>query len=308
MLVMLVSVTALAISLYLYIRWFMAVRSGLMDLTRNLNMEGYTVMAPETVSVVLTLSILVGLILVGLMVIYFYYRKAMSLYRMQRRFIRSFTHELKTPVASIRLYLDTFLNHELPREESIRYLTYMKLDTERLSEQIERILSLARIEGGMAPLGLEKLDLLKKIAVIHREHPRFEGLTLRLEAPVDGFFYPVDPGLFSMMIANLMENALRYNTAAEPTMHVRLEKNKKAVLLHFSDNGIGLEKKDLKRVFRRFYRVKPQGKIPGTGLGLHLADHVVRMHKGRITVASEGPGKGCTFTIKLPLADEGDKG
>ncbi|MDY0161687.1 HAMP domain-containing sensor histidine kinase [Desulfobotulus sp.] len=301
MLVMLVSVTALGISFYLYIRWFMEVKTGLQDLARTLNLDGDRVMAPETFSVVFTLSVLVGLILVGLSVIYLYYRKAMSLYRMQRRFIRSFTHELKTPVASIRLYLDTFLKHELPREDSLRYLGYMKLDTERLSDQIQRILNLARIEGGMSPLALENLDLGEKILAIHREHPRFEALELHIRTSEEGFFHHVDPDLFAMLVTNLMENALRYNESVRPCMEVRLEKVKKHTILRFSDNGFGLEKKDLKRIFKRFYRVDPQGRAPGTGLGLHLVDHVARMHKGRIRAESEGLGKGSTFILTLPI-------
>ncbi|TYT75374.1 sensor histidine kinase [Desulfobotulus mexicanus] len=301
MLVMLVSVTALVISFFLYIRWFMEVRAGLMDLAGNLNLDLDRVMAPETFSVILTLSVLVGLILVGLSVIYLYYRRAMSLYRMQRRFIRSFTHELKTPVASIRLYLDTFLRHELPRSEELKYLTFMKKDAERLSEQIERILNLARIEGGMTPLSLECTDLGAKILSVYHANPQVAKLALELHPEDKKIYYPLDPGLFSMVLGNLMENAFKYNDSEKPSMTVHMEKTKNKLILSFRDNGHGLDKKNRKRIFRRFFRINPRGPVPGTGLGLHLVHHVVRMHKGRIWAESEGPGKGSTFIINLPL-------
>nr|WP_303649955.1 HAMP domain-containing sensor histidine kinase [Desulfobotulus pelophilus] len=301
MLVMLVSITALGISFFLYIRWFMEVRAGLLELARTLNLDGDRILAPETFSVVLTLSVLVGLILVGLSVIYFYYRRALSLYRVQRRFFRSFTHELKTPVASIRLYLDTFIRHELPREEALRYLGYMKQNAERLSEQIEMILNLARIEGGVTPLAPEPVDLGRKIQAIHASQPHLAVLSLVVTGEKDPLFYPVDPVLFTMVVTNLMENALRYNDSDKPAMLVNLDKREKDILLSFNDNGLGLQKKHLKSVFRRFFRANPMGPTPGTGLGLHLVGHLVRMHKGRIWAESDGPGRGSTFLISLPL-------
>jgi len=118
----------------------------LSDFVRKKNLDSSQFLEPQTWIMILVLSVLVTVILVCLVIIFVYYQKVIQLYRMQQNFINGFTHELKTPLASLRLFLDTFLKHELPREEQMKYLTFMKRDTDRLVDNVNLILNLAKIE------------------------------------------------------------------------------------------------------------------------------------------------------------------
>jgi hypothetical protein len=111
----------------------------------------------------------------------------------------------------------------------------------------------------------------------------------------------VDTEGMETVLRNLYENALLYSEAS-PEITINLSRKGKTCLLSFRDNGRGIDRKDLDKVFRMFYRVRQQGEnIRGTGLGLHIVKSVVKEHGGRITVQSEGLGKGCEFRITLPL-------
>ena len=109
----------------------------------------------QTWVVILSLSLLVAVILAGILIIFIYNLKTLQLYRLQHTFINNFTHELKTPVTSLKLYLETFAKHELPREEQLRYIRFMLQDTERLSGNINSILNLARIESRLSGRGID---------------------------------------------------------------------------------------------------------------------------------------------------------
>ena len=139
------SIAAVALSLTLYIYWYVEVRTGLKSVLEKANLESGQV--PHTWMVILVLSILVGIILMGIFIIFVYNQKTLQLYRLQRNFINNFTHELKTPVTSLKLYLETFRKYELPREDQLRYIGYMVQDADRLTHNINRILDLAKIES-----------------------------------------------------------------------------------------------------------------------------------------------------------------
>src|SRR6056297_2281419 len=126
------STVTLGVSLFLYIYWYIEVSSGLETLIHRFNLNYVDIAAAETWVVITVLSILVGLILIGFFLIFVYNLKALQLFRLQRNFINNFTHELKTPVTSLQLYLETFLKHELNREERIKYINSMMEDVNRL--------------------------------------------------------------------------------------------------------------------------------------------------------------------------------
>ncbi len=142
------SIVALAASLALYIYWYIEVSAGLKAVIEKYNLDPSQFLEVQTWVVILVLSILVAIILAGVFLIFIYNQKTWQLYRMQRNFINSFTHELKTPVTSLKLYLETFAKHELPREDRLRYVGFMIQDVDRLLDNINRILELARIESG----------------------------------------------------------------------------------------------------------------------------------------------------------------
>ncbi|MCF8128768.1 MAG: sensor histidine kinase, partial [Deltaproteobacteria bacterium] len=141
------SVTAVALSLALYIYWYVEVRADLRTVTEKANLDSNQVLTAQTWMVILVLSILVGIILMGIFIIFVYNQKTFHLYRLQRNFIGNFTHELKTPVTSLKLYLETFRTYVLPREDQLKYIEYMVQDVDRLTYNINRILDLAKIES-----------------------------------------------------------------------------------------------------------------------------------------------------------------
>ena len=124
-LIFITSIIALGTSLFLYIYWYVEASSGLHALLKKSNIDPHQVLTSETWVVVMVLSILVGLILLGIMMIFIYSQKTLRLYRTQNNFINNFTHELKTPVTSLKLFLETFNKHELAREAQLKYVQYM---------------------------------------------------------------------------------------------------------------------------------------------------------------------------------------
>jgi signal transduction histidine kinase len=299
-LVLFVSVAALGISLFLYIYWFIKVKQGLIGLAEKFNIHNEYIFGPETWSVILILSILVALIIFGLFIIYIYFQKMFMLYRLQRNFIRGFTHELKTPVTSISLYIDTFSKHELDRKSQLKYLEYMQKDVKRLYTQIQRILNLARLESKIDKLSFDRENIRKFIEDIYFSYPNIKK-NLDLQIEKKNLFIEIDKGLFEMLLTNIFNNAVKYNNQSKPSIKISFEIKKKKLMIFFSDNGIGLKRRDLKKIFRQFYQVDKNEKKEGTGLGLYLSQMIARRHRGVLSAASEGLNRGTTIILALKV-------
>ncbi|MGE4520708.1 MAG: sensor histidine kinase [Desulfobacteraceae bacterium] len=299
-LVLFVSVAALGISLFLYIYWFIKVKQGLIGLAEKFNIHNEYIFGPETWSVILILSILVALIIFGLFIIYIYFQKMFMLYRLQRNFIRGFTHELKTPVTSISLYIDTFSKHELDRKSQLKYLEYMQKDVKRLYTQIQRILNLARLESKIDKLSFDRVNIRKFIEDIYFSYPNIKK-NLDLQIEKKNLFIEIDKGLFEMLLTNIFNNAVKYNNQSKPSLKISFETKKKKLMIFFSDNGIGLKRRDLKKIFRQFYQVDKNEKKEGTGLGLYLSQMIARRHRGVLSAASEGLNRGTTIILALKV-------
>jgi len=298
------SIAALAASLFLYIYWYLEVSTGLQEIIRRYSLDPSQFFEMKTWVVILVLSILVGLILVGVFTIFVYNEKTQRLYRMQRNFINSFTHELKTPVASLRLYLDTFSQHELPRQDQLRYLEYMRGDVNRLLDNINRILDLARIET--RTYGKEK-ELANIVAAIESfcadNADLFRDCQITIHNPSQMQpRYWLNRPLFEMLLMNLLTNAVKYNQSEQPRIDIRFIPRRQGLDIRFEDNGVGIEKGETKKIFRKFYQIGRTDDMTarGTGLGLYLVEQIAAIHKARISAESPGPGKGATFVLKLP--------
>jgi signal transduction histidine kinase len=292
------SVAALGISLFLYIYWFISAKEILMEFAKKFNVTDENFFAPETWSVILILSILISLIILGLSIVYVYFQKMFNLYRLQKNFIRGFTHELKTPVTSIQLYIDTFVKHELDRSSQLKYLDYMQKDVKRLSSQIQRILNLARLESKTDQLNFETVELEFFIKELWESYPNiFKNLDLKIEG--EKVFVKVDKGLFGMLILNIFKNALKYNNSPKPYLKVFINEKKNKLKIYFSDNGICMKRRDLKKIFRQFYQVRKTKELGGTGLGLYLSGMIAKRHKGSLAARSEGQNKGTTIILTL---------
>jgi two-component system, OmpR family, phosphate regulon sensor histidine kinase PhoR len=298
------STVALVLSLFLYIYWYVEVSTGLEAMVRKLNLEPVQVLAPQTWVVVLVLSILVGIILMGIFTIFVYNQKTLQLYRLQHNFINNFTHELRTPVTSLKLFLETFLKYDLARADQEKYIHYMLSDVGRLTDNINRILNLARLESKSYQADFRMTDLVQAIEELRETHaPLFEGCDIRIHPPGgEPWRYPVDRPLFDILVMNLLTNAVKYNASSRPRIDIRFDAGRRNLRLRFEDNGIGIGKGEARKIFRRFYQTGRPGRMmaKGSGLGLSLVQNIARLHKGRVEAESRMDGEGSVFTLILP--------
>ncbi|MBI9075072.1 MAG: HAMP domain-containing histidine kinase [Desulfatibacillum sp.] len=299
------SIVALAGSLSLYIYWYVEASASLHTIARMFNTDPAQFSKPGTWVVITVLSLLVGVILLGILTIFVYTVQARRLYRVQCNFINNFTHELKTPVTSLKLYLETFQKHELPPEDKQRYLGYMVADINRLSDNIARILNLAKIESKTYEDDLILCDVFAFIENFLQANTQvFRDCRIALVNP-SGHMLPcrINQSLFGMLLMNLLTNAIKYNESKRPEVIISFEIHRKKLHIIFSDNGIGLEKRYLKRIFKKFYQIGRSDDMSakGSGLGLFMVANIARIHRGKIKAASKGMGQGAEFRVILPF-------
>jgi signal transduction histidine kinase len=229
----------------------------------------------------------------------------LQLYRLQNNFINSFTHELKTPVTSLKLFLQTFSKHELARAEQLKYIQFMISDVARLTENINRILNLARIESKSYANEFVDADLITAMNLfISNNKHLFQNGNIRIHPPEGELpTLRVNLPLFDMMLMNLLTNAVKYNNSPQPTVDVGFKIHPRKLIIRFADNGIGIEKKELRKIFRKFYQVgrAEDMSAKGSGLGLYLVQNIARIHKWKVEAHSQGIGKGSTFSLTLPV-------
>lgn len=243
------------------------------------------------------------LILIGVYVIFVYWNRQSNLYLQQRNIIAQVTHELKSPLASIQLHLETIRLRKPTEERLDSFVDTMLSDTERLHYLINNLLMAARLEQRRKQSERRITDLTQLVSEhVERERVNLpQGGSICFEAP-PALKALVDPEEMSMVIRNLFENAVLYSPQS-PDISVRLVKTGTWLQLSVQDKGRGLDRKELKNVFDRFYRVQPPGdNVRGTGLGLYIVESVITGYGGTVWVTSDGPGKGCTFTVKFPAA------
>ena len=225
-------------------------------------------------------------------------------------FINAVTHELKTPVASIRLYLETLQRRELPEDKRREFYGVMLADSDRLLDLIEQVLRAGRTSARSRVLHQVPIDLRETVRECLdlarvRHHLPDEALAYvdRVAEPAQATVLG-DPDELKAAVSNLVDNAIKYSNG---DVHVQVELaplEDDRVAVRVRDAGIGISAAELKRIFRRFYRI-PEAvamRIKGTGLGLFIVSSVARKHGGRVFAESAGPGQGSTFTLQLPTA------
>jgi signal transduction histidine kinase len=245
--------------------------------------------------------VMLAVILAGVYVIFLYWNRQNALYQQQRGIISQVTHELKSPLASIQLHLETIRLRRLPQEKLDTFVDTMLMDTERLHYLINNLLMAARLEQRRKPAERRLTDISALVEEhVERERAKLpQGGSISLVAE-PGIKANVDPEEMGMVLRNLFENAILYSPES-PEITVHLSRAGGSLRLSIQDRGRGLEKKELKKVFGMFYRVHPTGEnVRGTGLGLYIVQSVIRGYGGTASVESEGLGKGCCVTIILP--------
>ncbi len=247
--------------------------------------------------------VMLVLILIGVYVIFVYWNRQSNLYLQQRNIISQVTHELKSPLASIQLHLETIRLRKPSEERLDSFVSTMLADTDRLHYLINNLLMAARLEQRRKQTERRLTDLSLLVSEhVERERSTLpQGGSISFEAPPE-LKAMVDPEEMSMVVRNLFENAVLYSPQS-PELSVRLVKTGTWLQLSVQDHGRGLDWKELKKVFERFYRAQPPGdNVRGTGLGLYIVESVIKGYGGTVGVTSDGPGKGCTFTVKFPAA------
>lgn len=299
------SIVALVSLFVLYIYWYIEISSGLDDVVTKFDIDPRQVFESRTVLVIFVLSLLASLILTGLSMTFIYNLKMHQLYRLQNNFINNFTHELKTPVTSLKLYLETFLKHDLSKAEQTKFLNYMLRDVHRLSDNISNILDLGRVESKNFKDEFVELDVATFVSDFYQHNAHlFHGLAIDVQPPSGTPpIVAISRLLFEMLLINLASNALKYTASEAPALVVRFKKEAHHLALQFSDNGIGIDRSQRKKIFKKFYQVGDASvrSAQGSGLGLYLVQNIVRAHHGKIRVSNDGENGGSRFIVTLPL-------
>ncbi len=218
-------------------------------------------------------------------------------------FIANITHELKSPLASIQLYLDTLQSRRVPEDKRREFYAIMVKDAARLKRLIDSILEISGIEEQKASFHYElhQADELMRTTIDEViEQLKLPESAVRITGKADCRCV-VSPDALQTVFANLFDNAAKYSVGSV-SIEVRLECDGKRLRFEVSDNGIGIGSKEQKRVFGKFQRIENPNSpdVTGTGLGLYLVKEIVKQHNGEISVYSEGWNKGTTFTVELP--------
>jgi signal transduction histidine kinase len=246
--------------------------------------------------------VLLLIILVGVYVIFLYWKRQSKLYKQQKNSISQLTHELKSPLASIQLHLETIRLRKLAPDKLERFTDTMLADVDRLNSLISNLLMVAKLEHRRRQTHRQVIDLSAFVTEFmeHKRSKLPEGGNINIDVE-PGLRTEVNEEEMEMVLRNLFENAVLYSLAT-PEITVRLSKTGKHCQLIFEDNGKGLDVKDAKKIFQMFYRVRRAGEsIRGSGLGLYIVKSIINEHGGKISVKSEGNGRGCSFIITLPL-------
>jgi signal transduction histidine kinase len=285
------------------IAFFITLGACLVGAAVALNVSWIILNWREVVPLVLGI-IFFGIIIAGVAVNTIFLVREIRRNEQQDSFLNAVTHELKTPVASIRLYLETLQSRKIDDSQRENFYRIMLEDTDRLLGTVEQVLRAGEARHGDANKNLSEVDIGKLMCEtvdLARVRHHLSGEQLRFgNPPREELIVRGNPEELRTAVVNLLDNAVKYSG---PTRDITVDvvtPNIDTVLMEVHDRGIGIPRHELKKVFKRFYRVHSSGQVKGTGLGLFIVRSIARRHGGDVLAASEGEGRGSTFTLRLP--------
>lgn len=252
-------------------------------------------------------SVFLIVLLIGIWLIYRALVKTEQLKKHQQNFLMAVTHELKTPLASMKVYLDSLQSEKIPEEKKRAVLPRLKNDVSRLESMVENILEAGRIGRNAVHINRERVNLSELVEQAAEQTTNAVStvpISLSREIEKD-VCMNADPVVLRRAIDAVLDNALKYHDGKRIAITVRLVTDRGKAVLTIADQGVGLERQECEAVFERFYRVGNEltRTTQGTGLGLYLCREMIRGHGGEVTARSEGLNKGAQFTITLPLEE-----
>lgn len=266
---------------------------------------GWILQGERLLTVVLG-AVAFALIIAGIIVYTVFLVRELRRTEAQDSFLNAVTHELKTPIASIRLYLETLQSREIPEAQRQEFYRVMLDDASRLQYTVEQVLR-AGVAGQRrklmhrAPVDVGALAVECIETARRRHHLGDEAVALATAMPPGAMLVEGDADELRTAIGNLLDNAVKYS---QDTVRVTVElasPSPDTVWVRVKDRGVGVPRRQLRRIFNRFYRFQMRGvTAKGTGLGLYMVRSIARQHGGRAFAESDGEGRGSTFTLELP--------
>ena len=267
-------------------------------------------LSPQLVSKTANILALIGglflmvTVSVGMSLIFRYLTIQLKITRMYDNFIASVTHELKSPLSSIQLYLETMTTRKVPDNKIKEFLGFMVKDTERVQNLIDTILNVSGLEQKkyvshfqVMTAGPAIKQLMQEV-MIQYNLPK-ECVNISGSAPYNCV---IDLDAMRMVLDNLVNNAIKYSNES-PKITLNLSCVANHIRIEIKDHGIGISHRDQKKLFQKFQRIyrRDTPSVKGTGLGLFWVSEIIKTHGGEISVFSEGQGKGTAFHIELPV-------
>lgn len=288
----------------MWVVWFTDASDEIAKITKQFGPQS---ISESTALIMLIVGcILLGMFSVGTIVLFVFGQRQVKLIRQQRNFVSSVTHELRSPLSSLQLALETLDCRELQKEMQTKLVKMAIRDIERLSRLVTQILVSARLDRGLSAFEDKKVDLNARELIIQAVEQNLwldKNLNHRITIEChEDLNLSSGKGDLSLILTNLIENAIKYSDKETP-IKIKAIKDDRQVIFSVKDHGIGINPSDMRKIFRMFYRsnIASTKAVPGTGLGLFIVKSLSQSIGAKIWAESPGRGSGSIFYLSIPV-------